>query len=111
MISGKPHGNFWFSNLKNKTENSVEIGSEVKNLWKKLKFVKKSWKIVKNRQNWAFLTKNFAQRTLRGYQKVRGVYSRVFEGVRGCSRVFEGVRGYALVTLTYMKYNYSRKND
>ena len=97
MISGKPHGNFWFSNLKNKTENSVEIGSEVKNSWKKLKFVKKSWKIVKNRQNWAFLTKNFAQRTLRGYQKVRGV--------------FEGVRGYALVTLTYMKYNYSRKND
>ena len=32
MISGKPHGNFWFSNLNNKTENSVEIGSEVKNL-------------------------------------------------------------------------------
>ena len=31
MISGKPHGNFWFSNLKNKTENSVENGSEVKN--------------------------------------------------------------------------------
>ena len=101
MISGKPHGNFWFSNLKNKTENSVENGSEVKNLWKNLKFVKKSWKIVKNCQNWAFLTKIFAQRTLRGYQKVRGVYS----------RVLEGARGYALVTLTYMKYNYSRKND
>ena len=101
MISGKPHGNFCFLNLKNKTENSVENGSEVKNLWKNLKFVKKSWKIVKNRQNWAFLTKNFAQRTLRGYHKVRGVYS----------RVLEGARGYALVTLTYMKYNYSRKND
>ena len=31
MVSGKPHGNFWFSDHENKTESSVEIGSEVKN--------------------------------------------------------------------------------
>ena len=27
MISGKPHGNFWFSNMKNKTEQSLANGS------------------------------------------------------------------------------------
>ena len=32
MVSGKPHGNFWFSDQENKTENSVEIGSEVEKL-------------------------------------------------------------------------------
>ena len=31
------------------------------------------------------------------------------KGARVYSRVLEGTRGYALVTLTYMKYNYSRK--
>ena len=75
---------------------------------KKFKICQKIVKNCKKSSKLSIFDEKFCSKNTAWLSKgARGV----LEGARGCSRVLEGARGYALVTLTYMKYNYSRKND